>query len=113
MKKYLFKTTTTMKDYNRKKWWIARDCISDKCIVAENLKDALQEYRNKVKEKDYITISDNAMKTRSPMYDSSSSGTKQVGFVITGQADFESSGKWVTQYIDLWVQILTIVDTEF
>ena len=48
MKKYIFKTNVTMKDYNNKKWWID-----------------------------------------------------------------DRSGKWTAQYIDLWVDILTVIDTEF
>lgn len=42
-------------------------------------------------------------------------GVKQVGYVITGKAEFgkgDYSG-WSTQYIDLWVTILTVVDTVF
>ena len=36
------------------------------------------------------------------------------GYVITGKYDFEDDcGKWVEKYIDLWVDILTVVDTEF
>ena len=27
MKNYIFKTKATMKDYNRKKWWIDEDII--------------------------------------------------------------------------------------
>ena len=39
---------------------------------------------------------------------------KQVGFVITGKTEFENDNhKWSTQYIDLWVNIITVVDTEF
>ena len=40
---------------------------------------------------------------------------KQVGFVITAKTEFEDreNYKWATQYIDLWVTILTIEETEF
>lgn len=40
---------------------------------------------------------------------------KQVGYVITGKAEFDKGdySGWSTQYIDLWVTILTVVDTVF
>ena len=39
----------------------------------------------------------------------------QVGYVITGKTEFEKEnyGGWCSQYIDLWVTILTVIDTEF
>lgn len=38
----------------------------------------------------------------------------QVGYVITGKTEFQKdSGEWVTQYIDLWVEIITTVETIF
>lgn len=38
----------------------------------------------------------------------------QVGFVITGKTEFQrDNGEWVTQFIDLWVEILTITETKF
>ena len=46
--------------------------------------------------------------------DTASEEIRQCGYVITGKTDFETDyGKWVEQYIDLWVNILTVVDTEF
>ena len=57
-------------------------------------------------DKDYITISDTALKRKSPMCVDTAEGSKQVGYVITGQADFDNNGRgWVKQYIDLWVTI--------
>lgn len=48
------------------------------------------------------------------MYIDTESGEKQIGFVITGKTDFQTdSGRWVSHYIDLWVEVLTVVDTEF
>lgn len=87
MNNYIFKTTTTMKEYNNKKWWIDSD----------------------------IEISKNALKTKQDMFVDTPDGTKQVGYVITGKSDFEDRDnyRWSTQYIDLWVTILTVVDTEF
>ena len=49
------------------------------------------------------------------MYVDTSNEAKQVGYVITGKAGFEDryNYKWSEQYIDLWVTILTVVDTDF
>lgn len=86
MNKYIFKTTATMKPHNSKKWWIDGDIIPD-----------------------------NALKHKSPMYiDTATGDAVQVGFVITGKTEFQrDNGEWVTQFIDLWVEILTITETKF
>lgn len=115
MTNYIFKTKTTMKPYNNEKWWIDSDLISEMRIKAANLKDALLEYKNKAYETGFVKISNNALKNKKPMYVDTSNGVKQVGYVITGKADFEDRDnyKWSEQYIDLWVTILTVVDTDF
>lgn len=112
---YIFKTTTTMKPYNNKKWWIDDDIVSEKRISANSVKEALSIYREEVEKKHYISISDNAMRNKSPMYvDTINGEVKQVGYVITGKTDFQTDNyKWVAQYIDLWVSIITVVDTKF
>ncbi len=113
---YIFKTTATMKEYNNKKWYIDGDIISDMRINADSVKNALEIYRERVKEKNYITISKNAIKNKSEMFvDLSDGGTKQVGYVITGKTEFDKGDYtgYSLQYIDLWVTILTVVDTVF
>jgi len=47
--------------------------------------------------------------------DLSDGGAKQVGYVITGKTEFDKGDYtgYSTQYIDLWVTILTVVDTVF
>ena len=105
-----------MKEYNNKKWYINGDIISDMRINADSVKNALEIYRERVKEKNYIDISKNAMKNKSEMFvDLSDGGTKQVGYVITGKTEFDKGDYtgYSTQYIDLWVTILTVVDTVF
>jgi hypothetical protein len=49
------------------------------------------------------------------MYVDAKPGTpKQVGYVITGKTFFDNdNGNYTEQYIDLWVEILTVIDTEF
>lgn len=113
---FIFKTTTTMKEYNSRKWWIDSNIVREIRITAENLRAALEQYREIVKEKHYITISDNAIKNKNPMYiDTPNGEPKQIGYVITGKTDFEDRDnyKWSAQYIDLWVTILTVIDTDF
>lgn len=115
MKNYIFKTTATMKPYNNKKWWIDSDIVGEIRIAAENVREALEKYRAIIEEKHYITISNNAIKNKSEMYvDTVTGETKQVGYVITGKTEFQDNFyRWSEQYIDLWVTILTITETEF
>lgn len=113
---YIFKTTATMKEYNNKKWYIDGGIVSDMRIDADSVRNALEIYRERVEEKYYINISKNAIKNKSEMFvDLPDGGVKQVGYVITGKTDFEDRDnyKWSSQYIDLWVTILTVVDTVF
>ena len=114
MNTYEFNTTTTMKDYNCKKWWIDSNIIPTIRINAENIKAALIEYKNKVYDRSYVTISENALRTKSPMYIDTVEGTKQVGYVITGSCDFQDDYyRWSKQFIDLWVDVHIINDTDF
>lgn len=115
MKTYIFKTTTTMKSYNSKNWWIDGDIITEKMIAAENVAEALEKYRELVKENHYIIISPHGLRNKQPMYeDTIERASKQCGYVITAKADFQDCyGNWKAQYVDLWVSILTIVDTDF
>lgn len=113
---YIFKTTATMKEYNNKKWYIDGGIVSDMRINADSVENALEIYRERVKEKHYINISKNAIKNKSEMFaDLSDGSVKQVGYVITGKTEFDKGDYtgYSTQYIDLWVTILTVVDTVF
>lgn len=113
---YIFKTTATMKEYNNKKWYIDGGIVSDMRIDADSVENALEIYRERVKEKYYITISKNAIKNKSEMFaDLSDGSVKQVGYVITGKTEFDKGDYtgYSAQYIDLWVTILTVVDTVF
>lgn len=113
---YIFKTTATMKEYNNKKWYIDGGIISDMRIDADSVENALEIYREQVEEKHYINISKNAIKNKSKMFaDLSDGSVKQVGYVITGKTEFDRGdySGYSTQYIDLWVTILTVVDTVF
>ena len=113
---YIFKTTATMKEYNHKKWYIDGDIVSDMRINADSVENALEIYRERVEEMHYISISKNAIKNKSEMIvDLSDGSVKQVGYVITGKTKFDKGdySGYSTQYIDLWVTILTVVDTVF
>lgn len=114
---YRFETTATMKPHNNKKWWIDADIVRPVKIEAADLKTALQLWRDKVQERDYIQISNNALKSRNPMYiDGKDGEAVQIGYVITGKTEFDKGDYtgYSTQYIDLWVtvQIITIPDFE-
>lgn len=112
--KYIFETVVTMKEYNNKKWWIEPNIVTRKMIEADTIATALERFRALVEEEHCISISDNAIKNKIPMYIDTENGAKQIGFVITGKTDFQTdSGRWVSHYIDLWVNILTVVDTKF
>lgn len=113
---YIFKTTATMKEYNNKKWYIDGGIVSDMRINADSVENALEIYRERVEEKHYITISKNAIKNKSEMFaDLLDGSTKQVGYVITGKTEFDRGdySGYSIQYINLWVTILTVVDTVF
>ena len=113
---YIFKTTATMKEYNNKKWYIDGGIVSDMRINADSVENALEIYREQVEEKHYITISKNAIKNKSEMFaDLSDGSVKQVGYVITGKTEFDKGDYtgYSTQYINLWITILTVVDTVF
>lgn len=115
MKNYIFKTTATMKEYNNKNWWIDSGIVREIHVTAENIREALKQYRDIVAERYYIEISDTAIKNKFAMYRDRATGeAKQVGYVITGKTEFQKdSGEWVNQFIDLWVEVLTIVETDF
>lgn len=110
---YIFKTNTTMKPYNYKKWWIDEHTVKEKRITAENVTEALQEYQKRLADEDYITVSDNAIKNKQPMFKDINHNTpQQIGYVLTGKTDFfdENNYKYVNQYIELWIEILQIVN---
>ena len=113
---YIFKTTATMKEYNNKKWYIDGGIVSDMRINADSVENALEIYRERVEEKHFINISKYAIKNKSEMFaDLSDSSVKQVGYVITGKTEFDRGdySGYSTQYINLWITILTVVDTVF
>ena len=113
---YMFRTQATMKEYNDKKWYIDSDIVSPKRISADSVENALEIYREQVEEEHYIRISSNAIKNKSEMFiDMPDGDAKQVGYVITGKTEFDKGDYtgYSTQYIDLWVTILTVVDTVF
>ena len=110
--KFQFKTTATMKAYNNSKWWIDSGIVREIIVNADNIKIALEKYREIVQERDYISISNNALKRPEPMYrDTEDGGAVQVGYVITAKTDFNNDGRgWVAQYIDLWVSVAIVTN---
>lgn len=114
--RYKFYTNVTMKPHNADKWWIMSDYVKPIEIAAGSIKEALTQFVNELSKKYYIQISKTALKNKQPMYiDDKAGNTKQVGYVITGSTDFQddNSGKWVSQYIDIWTEIKEERDIEF
>lgn len=113
---YIFKTTATMKEYNNKKWYIDGGIVSDMRIDADSVENALEIYRKQVEKSIVSLFPKMPLKNKSEMLvDLSDGGAKQVGYVITGKTEFDKGDYtgYSTQYIDLWVTILTVVDTVF
>jgi hypothetical protein len=105
-----------MKPYNDKNWWIDPDIVRPVKIQSENVKAALQLYRETVESRNYIQISNNAIKNPAPMYRGQKNGDPlQVGYVITGKTEFEKGNRagWSMQYIDLWVSVEQIETPDF
>lgn len=113
--RFIFKTSATMKDYNRDKWWIDHGIIGEKIITADSTAEALDKYVKLVASDDYTTITKNAIKNKGEMYiDNENGDAEQCGYVITASQDFQDEdGKLSKQYIDLWITILTVVPTKF
>lgn len=109
MKTYLFKTNTYVKPMDSGKWWIDNDLIPDMYIKAENLNKALKEYQQKI-DNHGVTISDHAIKNKTPMFiDDSAGNPVQIGYIIVGKTIFpDDKGKWIDKYIDLWIEIQEI-----
>ena len=104
---YQFKTVAKMKPYNNKKWWIASDIVGVITVQADTIAAAVKEYQKEVHDRFYIDISDNAIKTKAPMYRDTKTGEPvQVGFVITASTEFDNDHReWVKQFINLWVDV--------
>lgn len=116
MKTYRFETIATMKEYNARKWWIDSGIVRPVEIDADDLKTALEIWRDMVQDQHYITVSNNALKNKNPMYIDDSNGKPlQVGYVITGKTDFEDRDAYrtTTQYIDLWVTVKAVTAPDF
>jgi len=110
MKTYLFITSTTVKPIDQGKWWIDDKLVSNMYIQANNLHEALKEYQKRIEEDHGVTISNNGLKNKSPMFRDDKDGNLiQIGYVITGKTLFDNGGKgWIDKYIDLWVEIQEI-----
>lgn len=113
--KFIFKTSATMKDYNRDKWYIDDAIIGEKIIIADSTAAALDKYIKLVERDDYTTITKNAIKNKAAMYiDNENGDAEQCGYVITASQYFQDDdGKLSKQYIDLWITILTALPTKF
>ena len=108
MKNYIFKSTTTMKPYNRNKYWIDEKIIPELRIAAENLKEAVKKFADICTNDYYTPISKNAIKNADPMYIGNG---KQIGYVFTGLTEIWNRSDniaGIKQYINIWVEIIEI-----
>ena len=108
---FIFKTTTRIKS---PKYWIDADIIPEFKIDTSDLNAAIKEFRNFAEEQ-YISISDNAIKHKSPMYIDTLNGTKQIGYTFNASTDIydDDTQRYTKQWLTLWVEILTVIPTAF
>lgn len=110
--KYLIRTTTTMKPYNNKNWWIDGDYVKEFTVDANNVDEALSKYVEFVNH-NYATISNNAIKKKEPIYIDIPNGVQQIGYCITAKTDIPTDNSYSSQYIDLWVSIFEVSIPKF
>ena len=106
--KFLFSTSTTMKPYNRNKWWVDMGYVRTMRIDAETLEKAVLQYRDRLSDEYAIEISNTALKGKSQLfYDDKDGNSVWCGYVFTGKMPFQNdeTGKWSNQYIELWTDI--------
>lgn len=108
---FIFKTNTTI---NSPKYWIDSDIVPEFKIDTSDLNAAIIKFRNFAEEQD-ISISDNAIKHKSPMYIDTSNGTKQVGYTFNASTEIydDDTRRYTKQWLTLWVDILTVIPTIF
>lgn len=112
--KFIFKTTTSMKPYNYKKFFVDKNLVDEMTISAGSVTQALKIFYDKICDEGCVSISKNALKNKKKMCIDTKNGPKQIGYVITGKTVFRNiNGKWTDQFIDLWIEVLTISDTKF
>ena len=108
---YSFKTSATLKEKDRKKWWLDDDLVKPIELDASNISEALEKYQEIVNDRTDVQISKNAIQKKENMYMDIKPGgpSKQIGYVITGSTCFErENGGFVNKFIDLWIEIRVI-----
>lgn len=113
--KYLFKTDATMKEYNCEKWYIDKDFIKDKIIIADTPRQALEKYIEEINKEHYDIVSKNAIKNKSPIYRDTKDGAQQVGFNITASMEFDKGDYrgWSKQFFELWIEMFELKNIDF
>lgn len=111
--RFQFDTSTTVKYQDKGKWWVNSDLIETITLHADTLEQALERYKLTVNDIGIVTISDNAMRNRNPMYIDDKNGSRQVGYVLTGKTTFYGDSGGVDKYIDLWVRVCILTDPKF
>ena len=91
--RFIFKTSTTMKDYNSNKWWIDEGIIGEKIITADSTAEALDKYVKSVESDDYTTITKNAIKNKEAMYIDNESGNRNDRTIIYCEYNWTRDGR--------------------
>ncbi len=111
MKNYIIFSTTTMKPYNRNKYWIDGGIIPEFTTNAEDLEDVINKF-TVYAEKHGVEISKHAIKEKQPMFRDFKDGTtKIIGFVITGKTyidDYRAEISYRRAYVDIWAEIYEV-----
>ena len=102
---YIINTTTTIAEQHNGKYWIDEDYIKPMKIKADTLSQALDEYRNRLKD-DYINVTPSALRCKLPMYVDDGA---QIGYVIKAHHDID--GRDVV--LDLWAEIIKTTDIDW
>lgn len=104
MKTFLFRTTVILND---PKFWIDQNILRPIYIKSTNVSDALLKYRLYAQDDAYISISENALNTKSGQFNELSNGdVVQTGYVIKGSTEIED----IRKYLDLWITIEEIIN---
>lgn len=104
MKNYQFKLNSQCETKGYFDYTLEKTIIE---VEAENEKEALKELCEILHNDYYYTITENAIKNKSPMYRDTKDGQKQVGYVITAHSEIfnDQKYKWVKTVSSLWTEI--------
>ena len=120
MKTFYFLFSVTPSEIIRNGEFVAPDFYTGirnehKVISADSLNEALAIFRDYMEKKQFVTISDTAMKHPSPMYIDikGQNEPKQVGLVFKSSMEIEFDYTWKRRWTEVWVEIKELLDVDF